>query len=153
VYYEVQAKQGLVNALTDEEKRILRKDLEVCKNDNDLGDIYAAKIWAGHMLARWRDDIEKAVDKGNNRDEYSSILKPGATTEAEKLVLTLIEFFCPPSCVATIDLMQTEDKEFKKCEDTVQILNGTALGDGITLTYYSSDSDKDDSVKGTATKL
>jgi len=37
----------------------------------------------------------------------------------------------------------------------VQILNGTALGDGITLTYYSSsssDNEEDDSVKGTATK-
>jgi len=86
VYYEVWAKQGLVNALTDEEKQILHKDLEVCKTNNDLGDIYAAKIWAGHMLARWRDDIEKAVDEGNNRDEYSSILKPAATTEGKSIL-------------------------------------------------------------------
>jgi len=152
VYYEVRAKQGLVNALTDEEKQTLRKDLEVCEPDKDLGDIYAAKIRASHMLARWRDDIEKAVDEGNDCDEYSSILKPGAKTEAEKLALTLVEFFRPPPCVATIDLTQTENKEVKKCENTVQILNGTALGDGITLTYYSSDSEEDDSVKGTATK-
>ena len=152
MYYEVCAKQGLVNALTDEEKQTLRKDLEVCEPDKDLGDIYAAKIRASHMLARWRDDIEKAVDEGNDRDEYSSILKPRAKTEAEKLALTLVEFFRPPPCVATIDLTQTENKEVKKCENTVQILNRTALGDGITLTYYSSDSEEDDSVKGTATK-
>jgi len=74
--------------------------------------------------------------------------------DAEKLVLTLIEFFHPLPCVATIDLMQIENKEVKKCENTVQILNRTVLGDGITLTYYSSsDSKEDDSVKGTATKL
>jgi len=61
----------------------------------------------------------------------------------EILVLTLIEFFCPPPCcVATIDLMQTENKEVKKCENnTVPILNRTALGDGITLTCYYSSSD------------
>jgi len=104
------------------------------------------------MLARWRDDIEKAVEEGNNYKEYSCILKPRAKTDAEKLALTLIEFFHPPPCVATIDLTQIENKEVKKCENTVQILNGTVLGDGITLTYYSSDSEEDDSVKGTATK-
>jgi len=70
-------------------------------------------------------------------------------------VLTLIEFFYP-ACAEIIDLSQMENMEISKhCENMVQILNGTALGDGITLTYYlsSSDSKEDDSVKGTVTKL
>jgi len=80
-------------------------------------------------------------------------LKPGPKNEAERLAFMLIEFFCP----ATINLSQEEgvqNKESNKfCESTIQILHGTALGDGITLTYYSSDSKEEDSVKGTATKL
>jgi len=57
------------------------------------------------MLARWRDDIEKAVEEGNDCEEYSSVLKPGPKTEAEKLALTLIEFFWPDHA-ETIDLTQ-----------------------------------------------
>jgi len=34
------------------------------------------------MLARGRDDIEKAVEEGNDHEEYSCILKPGPKTEA-----------------------------------------------------------------------
>jgi len=134
---------------------MLREDLELGKPDNNLGDFYVAKIHANCMLAWWRDDIEKAVEEGNNCKEYSCILKPGPKTDAEKLALTLIEFF-HPVCAEIVDLSQMENKETNKhCENTVQILNGTALGDGITLTYYSSSSDteEEDSVKGTATKL
>jgi len=50
----------------------------------------------------------------------------------------------------------SKTKHSINCQNTVQILNGTALSNGITLTYYSSsssDSKEDDSVKGTATKL
>jgi len=134
----------------------LQENLNLGKPNNDLGDHYVLKIQASAMLARWSDDIETAVEEGNNCEEYSCILKPGPKNEAERLAFTLIEFFCPPPCAATIDLtQQTENKEGKnKCENTVQILNGTALGDGITLTYYSSsDSKEDDLVKGTATTL
>jgi len=50
-----------------------------------------------------------------------------------------------------------ENKEINKhCENTVHILNGTALSDGITLTYYlssSSVSKEDDLVKMIVTKL
>ena len=120
-----------------------------------MGDLYVAKLRASTMLARWRDDIETAVQEGNNHEEYSSILKPGPKSEAERLALTLIEFFHPSPYIETIDLtQQTENNGVnKKCEYMVQILNGTALGDSITLTYYtSSDSKEDNSVKGTATK-
>jgi len=107
------------------------------------------------MLARWRDEIEKAVDEGNVREEYTRILKPKAKTEAEKVALKLIDFFEPSR--AALELPQEENsKQINKCQDTMQILNGTVLGDGVTLTYYassSSDSKEDNSVKGTATKL
>jgi len=43
VYYEVWAKQGLVE-LTVEEKKILREDLELGDPNNDFGDMYVAKI-------------------------------------------------------------------------------------------------------------
>jgi len=135
----------------------LQENLDLGNPDNDMGDLYVAKIHASSMLARWRDDIEKAVKEGNNHEEYAQILKPGPKNEAERLAFTLIEFFCP----ATINLSQEEgenrivqNKEsYKICESMIQILNGTALGDGITLTYYSSDRKEDNSVKGTATKL
>ncbi len=155
INYEVRTKPDLADALTIEEKNILRENLDLGSPDNDMGDLYVARIRATSMLARWRDDIEKAVEEGNNREEYSRILKPKAKTEAEKVAIKLIDFFEPPH--AAFDLSQEENnKQMNICQDTtVQILNGTAIGDGINLTYYSSsssDSEEDDSVKGTATK-
>jgi len=104
------------------------------------------------MLARWRDDVETAVEEGNNREEYARILKPSPKNEAERVALKLIDFFEPAHTV--IDLSQDKNM-MNKNQNTAQILNGTAFGDGITLTYYSSsssDNEEDDSVKGTATK-
>ncbi len=143
VSYEVQAKNNnSSNILTLEQKNQLQEDLDLGEPGNDFGDYYVAKIRANCMLARWRDDIEKAVEEGNDREEYSSVLKPGPKTEAEKLALTLIEFFRPDRA-ETIDLTQTQKEEVSEnCENTVRILNGTALGDGITLTYYSSSDSK-----------
>jgi len=110
-------------------KKTLRENLDLGNPNNDMGDLYVAKIHASSMLARWRDDIDKAVEEGNNCEEYAQILKPGPKNEAERLAFTLIEFFCP----ATINLSQEEgvqNKESNKfCESTIQILNGTALGD------------------------
>jgi len=115
------------------------------------------------MMARWRDDVDTAVGEGNKCEEYARILKPTAKTEAERVALKLIEFF-QPCHDAVVDLLVHDDderdtmtttKHSSNCQNTLQILNGTALGDGVTLTYYSgSDSEEDDSsVKGTATKL
>jgi len=76
-----------------EQKNQLREELDLGEPGNDFGDLYVAKIWANCMLARWRDDIEKAVEEGYDCEEYSCVLKPGPKTEAEKLALILIEFF------------------------------------------------------------
>jgi len=155
INYEVCTKCDLAEALTEEEKQILREDLDLGNPGNDMGDLYVAQIRATSMLARWRDEIEKAVDEGNVCEEYACILKPKAKTEAEKVALKLIDFFEPSR--AALELPQEENsKQINKCQDTMQILNGTVLGDGVTLTYYassSSDSKEDNSVKGTATKL
>jgi len=147
----------LADALTTEEKKTLRDDLDLGNPDNDMGDLYVARIRATSMLARWRDDIEKAVEEGNNCEEYACILKPSAKTEAERVALKLIDFFEPSHAVFDLPAQDgnnmVKSKQINNCQETVQILNGTTLGNGITLTYYSSDSNKDDSVKGTATKL
>jgi len=146
----------LADVLTTEEKKTLHDDLDLGNPDNDMGDLYVARIRATSMLARWRDDIEKAVEEGNNREEYARILKPSAKTEAERVALKLIDFFEPSHAVFDLPAQDgnnmVKSKQINNCQETVQILNGTALGDGITLTYYSSDSDEDDSVKGTAKK-
>jgi len=147
----------LADVLTTEEKKTLHDDLDLGNPDNDMGDLYVARIRATSMLARWRDDIEKAVEEGNNREEYARILKPSAKTEAERVALKLIDFFEPSHAVFDLPAQDgnnmVKSKQINNCQETVQILNGTALGNGITLTYYSSNSNKDDSVKGTATKL
>jgi len=109
------------------------------------------KLYAG-MMEGWHWE---SCQRRQQSQRILMHLEAWTKNWCRKLVLTQIEFFCPV-CAEIIDLSQTKNKEINKhCENTVQILNGTALGDGITLTYYlsSSDSKEDDSVKGTATKL
>jgi len=91
----------LADALTTEEKKILQENWDCGNPDNDMSDLYVARrIQASYMLARWRDDIDKAaVEEGNNHEDYAQILKPVAKTEAERVALKLIEFFQPSHAV------------------------------------------------------
>jgi len=55
----------LINTLTIDKKKALQEDLNLGEPDNDLGDLYVAKLRACTMLARWRDGIETAVQEGD----------------------------------------------------------------------------------------
>jgi len=125
ISYKVWAKCDSITALTMEERKTLHEDLDLGEPSNNLGDLY---VQVSSVLARWRGDFEKAVEEGNDCEEYSCIWKPGPKTEAERLVLTLVEFFHPERA-ETIDLAQMQNEEISNnvCEGMVQICMGLCL--------------------------
>jgi len=90
VQYEVYPLHPL-QQLSEEERSILHLDLNDVKASNDImGDIGVATVLAEHILARWHEDIDKAVSEGEQYEEYAITLIPQAKTDAEKISLTLV---------------------------------------------------------------
>jgi len=61
-------------------------------DDLQLHDIAVACIWSIHILSRWRDDIQMAVNEGMDYVQYSNTLLPSAKNDVEKIAMQLIHF-------------------------------------------------------------
>jgi len=77
--------------LSESESNTLHNGLDY-DLDLKLHDIAIACIWSTHILGQWRDEIQTAVNEGEDYVQYSNILLPSAKTDAEKIAMRLIHF-------------------------------------------------------------
>jgi hypothetical protein len=93
VSYEIVPAEEKMPLLNDDEKKLLRTDLDL-DDQSDLGDFFAAEIQATRILGKWWGNVEKGVSEGNELSEYSKLHLPGtfATADCEKFVMTIVAF-------------------------------------------------------------
>jgi hypothetical protein len=132
--YEIFPREVRMRTLNSDECKLLRTDL-VLDEKNDLGDYYCAEIQASKILGKWWGDIENGVSEGNNATEYSKLYLPEsfATTECEKLVMTLIKF--EPVDVSKIPLPLPKTKEERADEISKTIVDLTPVARPIHISY------------------
>ncbi len=58
--------------LSESESNTLSNGLEL--DDLQLHDLAVACIWSAHILGQWRDDIQTAVNEGEDYVQYSNTL-------------------------------------------------------------------------------
>jgi hypothetical protein len=91
VSYEIFPAEEKMPLLNDDEKKLLRTDLDL-DDQSDLSDFYAAEIQATRILGKWWGNVEKGVSEGNEISECSKLHLPGtfATADCEKFVMTIV---------------------------------------------------------------
>jgi hypothetical protein len=134
VSYEIVPRSDKMPDLSPDEKQLLRTDLDL-DDKNDLGDYYCAEIQSTKILGKWWGNIEKGVSEGNELSEYSGIHLPEsfATTDCEKLVMTLIAF--EPIDVNKIPLPAPKSKEQRAEEISTTIIDLTRIAQPIHISY------------------
>ena len=139
VSYEVVPAEEKMPALTPEEKKLLRTGLDL-DDQNDLGDWYCAEIQASIILGKWWGDVEKGVSEGKDVSEYSKLHLPAsfATTECEKLVVSLINF--EPIDVSKIPLPAPKSTEERGKEISKMIVELTKIARPIRISYLLEES-------------
>jgi len=158
VQYEVYPLH-LLQQLSEEERNILHLDLNDVKASNDImGDIGVATVLAEHILARWHEDIDKAVSEGEQYEEYANTLIPQAKTDADQIALTLVTL----QKINYDDLpkkMSVEETKKKKGEEiTRKIVSSTQIIEPIKVVAYvnkavanADDSDNNSTADSSAT--
>jgi hypothetical protein len=141
VSYEIVPLSEKMPVLTPEEKKLLRTDLDL-DDQNDLGDFYCAEIQSTKILGKWWGDVEKGVSEGNDVSDYSKLHLPRsfATTECEKLVVTLIHF--EPVDVSKIPLPAKKSTEERGKEISKMIVELTGIAQPIHISYLAVDDEE-----------
>jgi len=134
-HYEIFVNENIPN-LTESESVVLCDGLNL--EDSDLRgfhDLEVAKIRGMHILKHWREDILKAVSKGEQYEAYSSILIPSPKMDSEIMAMQLIHFekidsksLCPVS-------VEKKTKEEKAAEITCRIVLSTKNAEPVFVTY------------------
>jgi hypothetical protein len=141
VSYEIVPAEEKMPTLTPEEKKLLRTDLDL-DDHNDLGDFYCAEIQASKILGKWWGDVEKGVSEGNDVSDYSKLHLPRsfATTECEKLVVTLIHFEIID--VSKLPLPAKKSTEERAQEISKTIVELTGIAQPIHISYLLADDEE-----------
>ena len=155
VTYEVEPipNQNLLPPLTPSERETLEAGLTLC--DENLSNHYltACEIHANSILARWRDQLKRGIEEGNDPASDSRILKPTATTPAEKIALTYIWIVpCKIKSVKTGDVQSSPlSKEERQKQVNETIIKSTQVSGSVPLIYFTGEDSKE--TRGTAVKL
>jgi hypothetical protein len=126
--------------LTLDEKKQLREGIDYMDVDSDLGDIPFAILRAQEILGKWRDEVRKAVEEGEEGVDIAEARDPLPWTQAQRLALEIVELAVVD--VDAIELPAEKTKEQRAIEITNDIVRTSYLADCIKVTYLSSDSEE-----------
>ena len=153
--YEVEPvpNQHLLPPLTPSERHTLEDGLTVFYENLSNHYLTACEIWANSILARWRDQLKRGIEEGNDPASYSNILKPTATTPAEKIALTYI--WIVPCKIESVKTWNVQSSPISKAERQKQInetiIKSTQVSGSVPLIYFNGENNKQ--TNGTAVKL
>jgi len=120
--------------LPESESNTLHNGLKL---DNlQLHDVVVACIWSMHTLGWWRDDIQTAVNEGEDYVQYSNKLLHSAKNDAKKIAMQLIHFQkIEKACLPPVTLQKS--KEEIAHEITHQIVCSTKITEPLKVSYLS----------------
>lgn len=129
VQYEIRPKvSACLNVLNDNEKKLLRRDIHIDKN-NYFTDVEVAKLVLENLLKAWREKIHEMVREGGRYSDCAACYSPDkmASTPGEKIALLQLEFYRPDFKSAKANQV-TKTKEEKVAEFSRHMVDASPDG-------------------------